>query len=626
MEPKISKFYLGLVIIGIFLVIIGVDADTYSIDKSFVNRDVNYIYICNNPDLTITSLTADLSNPVIGQTINFKVVINETKGYKTNFTSAYYYLDDTQKGTIFVGYLNKSSVTKTFTLQCTGAGSHNVKVKVDPDDKTKECSETNNEKTITITCSKKPTGALCTNNDECESGKCYGGICKPGAYCTSDAECVNGYCEGNECKTKKENGMSCTGNNQCNSGYCNNNFCCASGTCCGSNQDCPSNKPICLNSQCNLCTNDVQCESNKYCENGECKQKKNNDIQCSAAKECLSNYCVHNLCRATETFCGDNYCDSGETTTCPVDCGCKSNENCSSNQICNITTHQCDDLTCSEGQQAQNHACVQIQGYCISNENCSSNQICNITTHQCDDLTCSEGQQAQNHACVQIPGYSAPSVGIGGIPTYVIIIAVFVIILLVLVVLWKKPSKLSVIANPTEIPADGKSASTILVTIKNLFGKAISVKSETSVVLSTSLGTITNQITIPKDSTSATAVLTSSTTDGKAKVSVVASIGATQEGMLPKEVSSIGGIGTKIPKISGGKKTLMGEVEVTFTQVTSKRYCMHCGALMMSEKDPCPRCGKLPPSGVDTKICPNCNAVIPITAKFCRMCGAGQQK
>jgi len=203
---------------------------------------------------------------------------------------------------------------------------------------------------------------------------------------------------------------------------------------------------------------------------------------------------------------------------------------------------------------------------------------------------------------------------------------VFVIVLIILIILWKNPSKLSVIANPTEIPADGKSTSTIVITIKNLFGKAISVKSETTVTLSTTLGSITNQTTISKDSTSATAVLTSSTTPGTGKVSVVASIGATQEGMLPKEASSIGGIGAKIPKISGGKKTLTGVVEVTFTLVTTKRYCMHCGALMMSEKDPCPRCGKLPPSGVDTKNCPNCNAVIPITAKFCRMCGAGQQK
>jgi len=36
---------------------------------------------------------------------------------------------------------------------------------------------------------------------------------------------------------------------------------------------------------------------------------------------CTSNFCVHNVCRASSTFCGDGFCDSGETNaTCSADC------------------------------------------------------------------------------------------------------------------------------------------------------------------------------------------------------------------------------------------------------------------------------------------------------------------
>ncbi len=58
--------------------------------------------------------------------------------------------------------------------------------------------------------------------------------------------------------------------------------------------------------------------------------------------------------------------------------------------------------------------------------------------------------------------------------------------------------------------------------------------------------------------------------------------------------------------------------------VELRRFCMHCGFQMSSTDVACPRCRRQPPSGVDTKVCPNCGAVIPTQAKFCRDCGAGQ--
>jgi hypothetical protein len=59
--------------------------------------------------------------------------------------------------------------------------------------------------------------------------------------------------------------------------------------------------------------------------------------------------------------------------------------------------------------------------------------------------------------------------------------------------------------------------------------------------------------------------------------------------------------------------------------VAVRRFCMSCGFQMpMTGAGACPRCGKQPMSGIDTRVCPNCNAVIPTLAKFCKDCGAGQ--
>lgn len=52
-----------------------------------------------------------------------------------------------------------------------------------------------------------------------------------------------------------------------------------------------------------------------------------------------------------------------------------------------------------------------------------------------------------------------------------------------------------------------------------------------------------------------------------------------------------------------------------------KRFCMHCGAPMGMLVASCTSCGRVPPSGVDTKECPGCHTVIPELAKFCHKCG-----
>ncbi|MDD5416771.1 MAG: NosD domain-containing protein [Candidatus Aenigmarchaeota archaeon] len=42
---------------------------------------------------------------------------------------------------------------------------------------------------------------------------------------------------------------------------------------------------------------------------------------CTASEQCSGGYCVHSICRDTQTYCGDGYCDSGESqVTCFADC------------------------------------------------------------------------------------------------------------------------------------------------------------------------------------------------------------------------------------------------------------------------------------------------------------------
>ena len=61
---------------------------------------------------------------------------------------------------------------------------------------------------------------------------------------------------------------------------------------------------------------------------------------CWDSDDCTTGYCVHNICRSSSTYCGDTFCDAGETcSSCKQDCGacpvcgdgrCNGAETCSS--------------------------------------------------------------------------------------------------------------------------------------------------------------------------------------------------------------------------------------------------------------------------------------------------------
>ncbi|HIH44945.1 MAG TPA: PEGA domain-containing protein [Candidatus Methanoperedenaceae archaeon] len=151
---------------------------------------------------------------------------------------------------------------------------------------------------------------------------------------------------------------------------------------------------------------------------------------------------------------------------------------------------------------------------------------------------------------------------------------------------------LSVEILPAEIPADGKSTAAVTVRIKDDAGRHITPLTERSINLTTTLGSVSTPAKIQPKSPSGTATLTSGTASGIATVK--ATMGA----------------------ISGEGSATIGEL--------ARRFCMHCGATMSMEAHGCAKCGKTPPSDVDTKQCGTCGVVLPKIAKFCDKCGARQ--
>ncbi|ODS36638.1 hypothetical protein BEH94_11650 [Candidatus Altiarchaeales archaeon WOR_SM1_SCG] len=100
----------------------------------------------------------------------------------------------------------------------------------------------------------------------------------------------------------KLNDESCSYNSDCQSKHC-------------VHEVCRSNVSYCGDNYCDSGENYSSCSSD--CE----KPKKTNDESCSYDADCQSNHCVHGVCRPTDHYCGDNYCDSGETySSCPSDC------------------------------------------------------------------------------------------------------------------------------------------------------------------------------------------------------------------------------------------------------------------------------------------------------------------
>lgn len=138
--------------------------------------------------------------------------------------------------------------------------------------------------------------------------------------------------------------------------------------------------------------------------------KKSNGESCSATSECSGGYCVWSKCRSSGTYCGDSYCDSGEScSSCSSDCNacaetkgagqsCTANAECESNNCRNW-------LCCESGRLC-----------CSSHSQCTSGQYCGDTNagsyclpKRSNGVGCSADAMCENGYCANDVCASAPA-------------------------------------------------------------------------------------------------------------------------------------------------------------------------------------------------------------------------
>jgi ABC-type branched-subunit amino acid transport system substrate-binding protein/PKD repeat protein len=194
-------------------------------------------------------------------------------------------------------------------------------------------------------------------------------------------------------------------------------------------------------------------------------------------------------------------------------------------------------------------------------------------------------------------------------------------------VMVRKPAEFDIGFEPEEIPADGKSTSVITIGLLDSEGKPYEATEDMTVTVSATGGLLVSSSEVKKDEVTGAMTITDSV-----RQAVEALLAQTQEGGMRISLKQ-GETSVEAAIVSSLE---VGDVTITvsapgvrrrtvgmrFTE--KRRYCMHCGFQMSIEDRACPKCGLMPPSGIDVKSCPNCEEVIPSQAKFCSECGAGQ--
>ena len=194
-------------------------------------------------------------------------------------------------------------------------------------------------------------------------------------------------------------------------------------------------------------------------------------------------------------------------------------------------------------------------------------------------------------------------------------------------VMVRKPAEFDIGFEPEEIPADGKSTSVITIGLLDSDGKPYEATTDTTVTISATGGLLVSSSEVKKDEVTGATTITDSvrqaveslltqTQEGGMRISIKQGETSVEAAIVSSlEVGDV----TLTVSAPGVRRRTVG---IRFTE--KRRYCMHCGAQMSIVDRACPKCGLMPPSGVDVKSCPNCGEVIPSQAKFCSECGAGQ--
>ncbi len=132
---------------------------------------------------------------------------------------------------------------------------------------------------------------------------------------------------------------------------------------------------------------------------------KDNEFSCDRDYECKSNYCVHNVCRSSKTFCGDSFCDTEETcNNCISDCNCKGDTICTPKNTClKIEGVKCNNNSdCSTGFCVHN-VCRNASTYCGDNL-CDTGETCSVCQKDCG---CKIGSICTSDICSKIyTGYA----------------------------------------------------------------------------------------------------------------------------------------------------------------------------------------------------------------------------
>lgn len=230
----------------------------------------------------------------------------------------------------------------------------------------------------------------CLNNADCHSHEqCRDGTCKP--ECQDDNECaLNEKCRKNNCV------LTCRVDNDCFLGHiCVHNMCVFG---CHVEDDCSASES-CRN---NTCTN--ACLENPCGANALCTPS-NHRAQCSCGAGFVPNPTAQIACvRAPPSQCIENKgCTSGSICV-DYSCQavCRSDENCYSNERCDIHKGVCKPLCrrdddCRSGEICSELICV---AGCRSNSGCPSDKSC--VNNECVDLCLSPTSCGTNALCSMI--------------------------------------------------------------------------------------------------------------------------------------------------------------------------------------------------------------------------------
>jgi hypothetical protein len=189
-------------------------------------------------------------------------------------------------------------------------------------------------------CRSCPSGRACSEPDGCQSGVCSSGGCADGiAQCCQAATCNDGVANADEsdvdcgaqcpsCAT----GRVCNGPNDCESGVCSSadcpggaEQCCQAPSCSDGVQN--GNEPVvdCGNAACGLCAVDSDCTEDAQCADGFCDRGR-----CADPGTCTDGALNG---RETATDCGGGTCPRcADRLSCTVPDDCI-NDNCF-NEVC----------------------------------------------------------------------------------------------------------------------------------------------------------------------------------------------------------------------------------------------------------------------------------------------------